>query len=119
MHLRAEPGLGAAVRHARPVTYTFQVLPMDAARLRAEVADAIEAERSWQRFVEVRMGAGPTVRLDRLDAAQDTYEVTVTWGHIQEAHARVRGQEAALEAADRLAFAFYGIRDGSRVADDA
>jgi len=57
------------------------------------------------------------VRLEELDFHPDVYEVSVTWGAAQAARSRVRGQEAALEAADRLALALYEIRASSRVDD--
>lgn len=102
------------------VAYTFQLLSSTesgATALRAEVASALDTAHSWEQFVEVRMGAGPTVRIDQLDEKSDSYDVSVTWGAAQAARSRVRGQDAALQAADRLALALYDIRASSRVAD--
>lgn len=102
------------------VTYRFRVLPSSASgetALRAEVANALATTRSWEQLVELRMGAGPVVRIDEIDVHHDAYEVSVTWGDAQFARSRVRGQEAAIEAADRLALALYQIRASSRVVD--
>jgi hypothetical protein len=102
------------------VDYTFQVLSATesgSADLRRDVANDLDIKGDWERFVEVRMGAGPTVRIDRLDSALDTYSVSVTWGEAPAASSRVHGQEASLQAADRLARALYDIRSSSRIAD--
>jgi hypothetical protein len=99
---------------------SYQVLSSTepgAAVLRQEVEAAIAANGSWEQFLDVRMGAGPTVRIDRLDAASATYDVMVTWGEAQAARSRVHGQDEAVRAADRLALALYDIRNTSRVAD--
>jgi hypothetical protein len=100
------------------VTYTFQVLaPTEPGVpiLRADVAEALTSHGVWERFVEVRMGAGPTVRIERIVGTADVFEVEVSWGLAQVARSRVHGQEAALESADRLAHALYEIRASSRV----
>ena len=102
------------------MTYDFSVLAgteSAAALLRSEVAQAVAASGSWEGFIEVRMGAGPTVRINQLDQELDTFEVSVEWGAAQEGRSRVNGQQAAIEAADRIARAFYEIRDSSHVAD--
>jgi hypothetical protein len=99
------------------VDYTFQVLSSNPAALRAEVADALDTGQSWEQFVELRMGAGPTVRIVQPDPQSDAYDVSVTWGEARAARSRVRGQDAALQAADRLALALYEVRGTGRVAD--
>jgi hypothetical protein len=82
-----------------------------------EIEAAINAGGVWERFVEVRMSAGPTIRIGRPDGGSESYEVVVSWGDAQDARSRVHGLDAAVETADRLASALYDIRSGSRVAD--
>jgi hypothetical protein len=108
------------LRHHRAVTYSFQLLTMTEAgapALRAEVAEALAADGAWEQFVEVRMGAGPTVRIEREASMPDVFDVEVTWGQAQVARSRVHGEDAALESADRLAHALYEVRSASRIAD--
>ena len=79
-----------------------------------EVAAAISADGSWERFIEVRMGAGPTVRITPQNKAG--YAVSVDWGS-QGGHLNARTLEYAIECADRLAYAFYKMRDAAMIQD--
>jgi hypothetical protein len=109
------------LRHHRAVTYAFQVLAATEPGvpiLRADVAEALTSHGVWERLVEVRMGAGPTVRIERTAGTADVFEVEVSWGLAQAARSRVHGQDAALESADRLAQALYEVRASARVADE-
>jgi hypothetical protein len=58
------------------------------------------------------MSAGPTVRI--VAAGQDGYEVSVTWGS-QHGNLTARGLQPAIECADRLAYAFYQMRDAKLI----
>ncbi len=100
------------------MAYQLEILDMIAgtepASLVARVGAAIAASGSWERFVEVRVSAGPTVRINR--AGQGGYEVAVTWGS-QHGTLTARALETAIECADRLAYAFYQMRDAKMVQD--
>jgi hypothetical protein len=94
------------------MAYKLEILDMIAgtepASLVAAVGAAIAASGSWERFVEVRMIAGPKMRINPL--AKAGYEVAVTWGS-QHGTLTARALETAIECADRLAYAFYQMRD--------
>jgi hypothetical protein len=98
------------------MAYQLQILAMVAdtepASLIPEVSAAITADGSWERFVEVRMSAGPTVRITPHDQA--SYEVSIRWGS-QDAHLKARTLLSAIECADRLAYAFYQMRDANMI----
>ncbi|MGB6455887.1 MAG: hypothetical protein WBH47_15540 [Streptosporangiaceae bacterium] len=99
------------------MAYQLEILDMIAGTepaLVAAVGAAIAASGSWERFVEVRMSAGPTVRIN--PAGQGRYEVAVTWGS-QRGTLTARALENAIECADRLAYAFYQMRDANMVQD--
>lgn len=100
------------------MAYKLEILNMVAgtepARLVYEIGAAIAASGSWERFVEVRMSAGPTVRIN--PAGRGGYEVAVTWGS-QHATLTARALDIAIECADRLAYAFYQMRDAKMIQD--
>jgi hypothetical protein len=80
-----------------------------------EVHGAIVRNQRWERFMEVRMAAGPTVAIETLADADAGFRVSATWGS-QSAHAEVIDLAGALEVADRLAYALYEIRrDGPKL----
>jgi len=79
-----------------------------------EAAKAIKIAGFWEIFVELRMAAGPTIRITPLTDGEDPYQVVVTWGS-QRAESTVSTLEHAIEVADRLGNVFYEIRlDSSR-----
>jgi hypothetical protein len=82
------------------------------AALLGEVEAAISAAGSWERLFEVRMGAGPTVRIACGDNVG--YVVSVSWGS-QSAHFNVRTLLSAIECADRIAYVFYEMRDAEMI----
>ena len=86
----------------------------ESACLVAAIGAAIAASGSWERFVEVRMGAGPTVHI-RADG-HGGYEVAVTWDS-QHGNLMARALESAIECADRLAYAFCQMRDARAIQD--
>lgn len=94
------------------MTYKLEILDIVAgtepASLVAAVGAAIAASGSWERFVEVRMGAGPRVRIN--PSGQVGYDAEVSWGS-QHGTVTACALEAAIECADRLAYAFYQMRD--------
>jgi hypothetical protein len=99
------------------MAYHLQVLDMiadTAPSLIPEVGAAITADGFWERFVEVRMGAGPRVCITA--DGQDGYKVSVAWGS-QNGNLKARALEPAIECADRLAYAFYQMRAGGVVRD--
>jgi len=98
------------------MAYQLQILvavaDTEPASLIPEVGAAITADGSWERSVEVRMSAGPTVRIT--PHGQASYQVSVSWGS-QEAHLKARTLQSAIECADRLAYAFYEMRDAEMI----
>jgi len=80
----------------------------------AEIVAALADGRSWERFVELRMGAGPTVRIGSDGSVG--LRVSVTWGS-QRAEVVVQDATSAVEAADRLALVLYQVRRDLPVAD--
>jgi hypothetical protein len=100
------------------VAYQLQILDAIAgtepASLIAVVGAAITADGSWERFVEIRMSAGPTVCITA--DAQDDYRVSVTWG-TQDCSVIARTLPSAIECADQLAYAFYQMRDAKLIQD--
>jgi len=86
----------------------------DPAGLLAEAGRAITAGGSWERFVEVRMSAGPIVRIT--GDGRSGYEVSVGWGS-QEGRLRARALQSAIECADRLAHVFYEMRGAGMIRD--
>jgi hypothetical protein len=100
------------------MAYKLEILNMIAgtepASLVDEIGAAIAVGGSLERFVEVRMSAGPTVRIN--PAGQGGYEVVVTWGS-QHGALTARSLETAIECADRLDYAFYLMRDANLVED--
>jgi hypothetical protein len=94
------------------VGYALKVIDEGTSKdaLLREVTDAIASRGRWERFSELRMAAGPTVRIEPLVGVEDGYRASVTWGS-QEAAANVRGLSGAIETADRLAYTFYEIRN--------
>ena len=102
------------------MAYQLEVLDMIAGTEPASVLDeigaAIAVSGSWERFVEVRMSAGPRVRINA--GGQGGYEVPVTWGS-QLGNLTARTLESAIECADRLAHAFYQMRDAKVIQDCA
>lgn len=75
-----------------------------------DVEQALAEHGSWRRFVEVRMGAGPTVEFERSSDLPSEVTAIVVWGS-QRGEARLGSTKDALEAADRMATAFYEMRD--------
>ena len=98
------------------MAYQLQILvavaDSEPASLIPEVSAAITADGSWERFVEVRMSAGPTVRISADGPA--SYEVSLSWGS-QGAHLKACTLPAAIECADRVAYAFYQMRDAKMI----
>lgn len=98
------------------VAYQLRILDVIAdaepAGLIPEVSSAISSDGSWERFVEVRMSAGPTVRITADGPA--SYHVSVSWG-VQDGHLKTRTLQSAIECADRLACAFYEMRDARMI----
>jgi hypothetical protein len=84
------------------------------ASLAAEVGAATTVSGTWERFVEVRMNAGPTVRITT--DHDGGYEVLVDWGS-QHGNLWARALEPAIECADRLAYAFYQMREAKAIQD--
>ncbi len=100
------------------MAYQLEILDMIAgselASLVAAAGAAIAASGSWERIVEVRMSAGPSVRIN--PAGQGGYEVAVTWGS-QHGTLTAGALDTAIECADRLACAFYQMRHAKLVQD--
>jgi hypothetical protein len=100
------------------MAYELEILDMIAgtqpASLVAVICAAIAAGGSWERAVEVRMGAGPIVGISA--GSQGGYEVAVTWGS-QHGSLTARALDSAIECADRLAYAFYQMREAKMVLD--
>jgi hypothetical protein len=98
------------------VAYQLRILhgvaDADPACLAGEVDAAITADGFWELYAEVRMGAGPMVRISGDSRAG--YEVRVSWGS-QDGHLRARSARSAVECADWLASAFYEMRDARLV----
>lgn len=98
--------------------YVLQVLASVTGAAPADLAEsvsqAINERGRWEQFVELRMGAGPTVAIELTETPQPAVRASVNWGS-QAAHADVSTVEAAIEAADRLAHAFYEMREQQRV----
>lgn len=84
------------------------------ADLAESVSQAINERGRWEQLVELRMGAGPTVAIELTETPQPAVRASVNWGS-QAAHADVPTVEAAIEAVDRLAHAFYELREQQRV----
>jgi len=87
----------------------------DAASLEQELLSSVSAGRAWERFIELRMSAGPTVSIRGL--GNDCFAVSVEWGAAQSARLNVVGAKAALRAADRCVGVFYDIRAAGATAD--
>lgn len=81
-----------------------------AAELAESVSQAISEHGRWEQFAELRMGAGPTVAIELTETPEPAVRASVSWGS-QAAQADVSSVEAAVEAADRLAYAFYEMRE--------
>jgi hypothetical protein len=100
------------------MAHQLEILDMIAgtepASLVAVIGAAIAADGSWERAVEVRMNAGPTVGISA--GGQGGYEVAVTWGS-QHGSLIARALDSAIECADRLAYAFYQMRDANMIQD--
>jgi hypothetical protein len=100
------------------MAYRLQILSMVAdtapVSLIPEIGAAITADGFWERFVEVRMGAGPTVRITA--DGQDGYKVSVSWGS-QAGNLSARALESAIECTDRLAYVFYQMRAAGMARD--
>jgi hypothetical protein len=84
------------------------------AALIAQADAGITADGSWERFFEVRMSAGPTVRLTADGSVG--YTASVSWGS-QHANLNTRTLQSAIECADRLAYAFHEMRAAKMVRD--
>jgi hypothetical protein len=91
-----------------------EVADREPASLAAAVGAATAVSGAWERFVEVRMGAGPTVRITT--DHDGGYEVLINWGS-QHGNLTARGLQPAIECADRLAYAFYQMREGKLIQD--
>ena len=84
------------------------------ASLVAAVGAVTAVSGAWERFVEVRMSAGPTVRITT--DHDGGYKVLVNWGS-QHGNLAARALEPAIECADRLAYAFYQMREAKLIQD--
>jgi hypothetical protein len=100
------------------MAYQLQILGVIAdaapASLMPEVGTAITADGFWERFAEVRMGAGPRVCITA--DGHDGYQVLVSWGS-QNGNLKAGTLRSAIECADRLAYAFYQMRAAGMVQD--
>jgi len=100
------------------MAYQLRILDSVAGREPASLASAVGAATAvsgaWERFVEVRMSAGPTVRIT--SDHDGGYGVSVNWGS-QHGNLMARALEAAIECADRLAYVFYQIREAMLIQD--
>ena len=85
----------------------FSVLPDDHGFADA-VDRALEQHGRWEQFIELRMGAGPTVVIERVGAS-GTLRTRVSWGS-QQGEAEIGSTPGAIEAADRIAVTFYEMR---------
>jgi hypothetical protein len=106
---RCRSGCGGSACETQSGSYEYRVLHDDDA-LGQEVAEAVARDGRWTKFVEIRMAAGPNICIEALDQRDDSFRVSVTWGS-QSATSDVIGLAGAVEVADRLAFAFYEIRE--------
>lgn len=108
----------AGTREDLDMPYELRILTAAAgtelSSLIGEARAAIAAGGFWERFVEVRMAAGPTVRVTSDEGTG--FEVTVSWGS-QHAQLKVRTLAAGIECADRLAYLFYEMRNTKLVRD--
>jgi len=86
----------------------------ESASLAAAVGAATAVSGAWERLVEVRMSAGPTVRITT--DHDGGYEVLVNWGS-QHGNLMARALEPAIESADRLAYVFYQMREAKLIQD--
>jgi hypothetical protein len=84
------------------------------ASLATAVGAATAVSGVWERFVEVRMSVGPTVRITT--DHDGGYGVLVNWGS-QHGNLTARALEPAIECADRLAHAFYQMREAKLIQD--
>ena len=100
------------------MAYQLEILDANArtepASLVVAIGAAIAASGSWERLVEVRVSAGPAVRI-RADG-RGGYEVAVSWGS-QHGNLVACALASAIECADRLAYAFYQMRDAKLIQD--
>jgi len=78
--------------------------------LAPEVTAAIAAEGHWTRFFEVRIAAGPTVKIERCPGSVEGYRVAINWG-TQEATTEADSLPLSIQTADRLAKVFYDARN--------
>ena len=94
--------------------YEFNLLAPDHNHLAEEVEEAVDRDGRWEKFIEVRMGAGPIVGIEADPGTGTGYRVSVRWGS-QVGSTEVLDLAGALEAGDRLAYVFYEMRrDGGR-----
>src|SRR5664280_958363 len=79
--------------------------------LAPEVTAAIAAEVHWTRFFELRIAAGPTVKIERCPGSVEGYRVAINWG-TQEATTEADSLPLSIQTADRLAkvFTTQGIK---------
>lgn len=84
------------------------------AALEQELTESLATGRSWERFFELRMAAGPTVHVQLTSGGHRL--VIVTWG-CQKAEAVVADVPAAVEVADRIAGMLYEVRRDVGVVD--
>ena len=68
------------------------------------------AEGHWTRFFEVRIAAGPTVKIERCPGSVEGYRVAINWG-TQEATTEADSLPLSIQTADRLAKVFYDARN--------
>jgi hypothetical protein len=107
---------GEPARNNVSMAYQLRILDSIAgtepASLAAAVGAATVVSGAWERFVEVRMSAGPTVRIT--SDHDGGYEVLVNWG-AQHGSCLARAPEPAIECADRLAYVFYQMREAKLI----
>ncbi len=84
--------------------------------LAADVVAALDRDGSWERFFEVRVGAGPTVRVRRMDDDPSHLDVSAVWG-TQRASARTRSKDLVLAVTDVEAQGFLVPVRGHRSRD--
>jgi hypothetical protein len=100
------------------VVYQLRILAQSAdVGLDDLVEDAesvISADGVWREFFEVRMSAGPAVRVER--QGKEAFAVSVSWG-TQNGHVQVADLRSAIECADRMAYAFYEMRRSGLISD--
>ena len=106
--------LSSSVRPEWTMAYDLEVLNSGTHKtaddLTPEVSAAITANGHWTEFFEVRMAAGPTVKIEGGSDSSEGYRVTVEWG-TQQATTQAESLPMSIQVADRMAKVFYDVRN--------